>query len=76
MLPYLEVTKNEEEETSTQVEMPELVGETVQNAKQILKELGLEYEIDSTDANAVITNQIPKKGIKINQGTKVVLYTN
>lgn len=75
MLPYLEVAKNEEEETSIQVEMPELVGETVQNAKQILKELGLEYEIDTVDTNAVITNQIPKKGIKINQGTKVILYS-
>lgn len=75
MLPYLEVAKNEEEQESTQVEMPELVGETVQNAKQILKELGLEYEIDTVDTNAVITNQIPKKGIKINQGTKVILYS-
>lgn len=75
MLPYLEVAKNEEEETSIQVEMPELVGETVQNAKQILKELGLEYEIDTVDTNAVIINQIPKKGIKINQGTKVILYS-
>lgn len=76
-MPYLEVTKNtEEEQTAMQVEMPELVGETVQSARQILKELGLEYEIDEADANAVITNQIPKKGIQLNQGTKVVLYTN
>lgn len=76
-MPYLEVTKNEEEQISTQVEMPNLIGETVQNAKQILKELGLEYEIDiEKNSEEIIINQLPKQGIQINKGTKVVLYTN
>lgn len=76
-MPYLEVTKNEEEQISTQVEMPNLIGETVQNAKQILKELGLEYEIDiEKNSEEIIINQLPKQGIQINKGTKVVLYSN
>ena len=77
VLPYLEVSKNsEEEQTNMQVEMPELVGSTVQEAKQILTELGLEYEIDTDNLEAIISNQLPKKGIQINQGTKVILYSN
>ena len=76
VLPYLEVTKNQEEENTVQVEMPELTGITIKEAKQILTELGLEYEIDTDDLEAVITDQLPKKGIGINQGTKVILYSN
>ena len=77
VLPYLEVKKsNIEDETNIQVEMPELTGITLKEAKQILEELGLEYEIDTNDMEAIITKQLPKKGIQINQGTKVVLYSN
>ena len=74
-MPYLEVTKNNEHETQNiQVEMPELIGITLKEAKQILKDLGLEYEIDTDNMDAIITEQLPKKGISINYGTKVVLY--
>lgn len=77
VLPYLEVVKNsEEEETKMQVEMPELTGLTVKEAKQILTELGLEFEVDTENIEAIISNQLPKKGIQINEGTKVILYTN
>ena len=56
--------------------MPDVTGITVKEAKQILTELGLEYEIDTDNLEAVITDQLPKKGIGINQGTKVILYSN
>lgn len=76
-MPYLEVSKsNEEEQTSMQVEMPELTGLSVQEAKQILTELGLQYELKTDNNDAIITDQLPKKGIQINQGTKVFLYSN
>lgn len=75
VLPYLEVTKNEET-VSKQVEMPELINLTVKEAKQILNEYGLNYEVDTEDINAVIINQVPKKGIELAEGTKVILYTN
>ena len=77
VLPYLEVVKNgEEEDTKMQVEMPELTGITVKEAKQKLAELGLEFEIDTENIEAIITNQLPKKGIQVSEGTKVILYTN
>ena len=76
VLPYLEVTKSEETEEKIEVEMPELTGKTLKEAKEILKEWGLEYETDMENLDAVITDQLPKKGIKIKEGTKVILYCN
>jgi len=76
VLPYLEVVKNSEEEAKMQVEMPELTGITVKETKQILTELGLEFEIDTEDIESIITNQLPRKGIQVSEGTKVILYTN
>ena len=51
-------------------------GITLKEAKQILTENGLEYEADTDNMEAIITDQLPKKGIGINQGTKVILYSN
>ena len=76
VLPYLEVTKSEEEETVLQVDVPKITEKTLGEAKTILKEVGLEYESDTENQEAIITNQLPKEGIKVNQGTKVILYTN
>lgn len=76
VLPYLEVAKHsEEEKTNMQVEMPDLTGITLKEAKKILEELGLEYEIDTDNMEAKVIDQLPKKGIGINQGTKVILKT-
>ena len=75
-MPYLEVTKSEEEEIVLQVDVPKITEKTLGEAKTILKEVGLEYESDTENQEAIITNQLPKEGIKVNQGTKVILYTN
>ena len=76
VLPYLEVTKSETEENqiSMTIEMPDVTGISLKEAKSILGELELEYQIDSDNLETIITNQVPKKGIQINQGTKVILY--
>ena len=77
VLPYLEVSRNDDgQQTSIQVEMPELTGLTMKEAKKVLTELGLEFEADTEEMEAIITNQLPKKGIQVNEGTKVILYTN
>ena len=77
MLPYLEVIKSKETEQQniTQIEMPDVTGITLKEAKTILKELGVEYEIETEDLEAIITNQVPKKGIQISSGTKIILST-
>lgn len=80
VLPYLEVSKSQVDEENSyknQVEMPDLIGTDISEAKKILKEIGLEAEINqSENSSGIITDQIPKKGIQINAGTKVIIYTD
>lgn len=77
-MPYLEVTKSEETEKQIkmQVEMPQLTGVTIKEAKEILDKLNIEYEADTDNMEMVITNQLPKSGIEVKQGAKIFLYTN
>lgn len=80
VLPYLEISKSQVDEENSyqnQVEMPDLIGTDISEAKKILKEIGLEAEINqSENSSGIITDQIPKKGIQINAGTKVIIYTD
>ena len=57
--------------------MPDVTGMELSEAKKILKELGLEVEIqgEETEEN-IVTDQLPKKGIEVNVGTKVTIYKN
>lgn len=55
--------------------MPNVEGMTIKEAKKILSEKGLEIEADADDVESIIINQLPKEGIQINAGTKVILYT-
>ena len=80
VLPYLEVNQGntEEIEVKEEVEMPDLLGKTLEEAKKIIKENGLEMiiqnEIEEMDLNnTIVKNQTPKAGIKINKGNKVYI---
>lgn len=73
VLPYLEIKKQEDEMEET-VTMPDITGMSINDAKKTLKELGLEMEI--IGEGEIITDQLPKNGIKINSGTKVTIYAN
>ncbi len=84
MLPYLEVKKQETEEEMTEsIEMPNVTGITIEEANKMLKELGLEVNIDNKteeinkeeNKEKIVIEQLPKKGIQVNTGTKVTLYT-
>lgn len=87
VLPYLEVQKdNQQEEEKQEVEVPSVVGMTEKEAKTALEEVGLSLEVkenssveqseeEQTDnSQKLITEQLPKAGIKIKQGTSVVVY--
>lgn len=79
VLPYLEVQKSDAESEASvrQVEMPDLIGTDISEAKKILKEIGLEAEINqSENSSGIITDQVPKKGIQITTGTEVIIYTD
>ena len=78
VLPYLEIQKDnlKEENIKKEVEVPNLIGMTVKDAKKLLEELklGLEYEETDEDiSNKVITSQIPVEGVKIYEGTNVIV---
>ena len=77
MLPYLEVQKQQtEEEIIEVIEMPNMIGLTITEARKVLQELGLELEINGEfTEESIVTDQLPKKGIQINSGSKVTIYT-
>ncbi len=79
VLPYLEIKKdNEEGEEKQEVEVPNIVGMEINQAKKELQSLGLEMEVKESieGNNNKITQQLPKAGIKIKQGTSVIVYQN
>lgn len=79
VLPYLEIKKdNEEGEEKQEVEVPNFVGMEINQAKKELQSLGLEMEVKESieGNNNKITQQLPKAGIKIKQGTSVIVYQN
>ncbi len=80
VLPYLEVQKEAiEGESLLDVEMPDLVGLTIRDAKEKLKDLNLELEYEKLEneeikeSETVITDQLPKKGVKIREKNKVIV---
>ena len=78
VLPYLEVQKDnlKEEDVKNEVEVPNLIGMTLQEAKKTLKELNLNlnYEESKEDlSEKIITKQTPTSGVKIYEGTNVIV---
>ena len=73
VLPYLEIKKQEKvKEISENIEMPNVTGLGLEEAKKVLKGLGLEIEINGEGEK--VTDQLPKKGIQVNTKTKVTIY--
>ena len=80
ILPYLEVNKqvleDDEEEVIHQIQVPDIMGKTLEEAKQILKENNLEMYLENEEVdmqNTYVKNQIPSSGITVNEQSKVVV---
>ena len=80
ILPYLEVNKQvleeDEEEIIHQIQVPDIMGKTLEEAKQILKENNLEMYLENEEVdmeNTYVKNQIPSSGITVNEQSKVVV---
>ena len=78
VLPYLEVQKDNltEDDIKEEVEVPNVTGLTVSEAKKILEDVGLEISYEETEeqvADKTVTVQVPVSGIEIYEGTKVVV---
>lgn len=70
ILPYLEVNQGNEEEVEIveEVETPDLLGKTIEEAEKLLKENGVELVIENQTEeidkqNTIVKEQIPKAGI-------------
>ena len=56
--------------------MPDVTSINLKEAKKTLKDLGLEIQIEGEETEeSIVTDQLPKKGIQVNTGTKVTIYT-
>ncbi len=80
ILPYLEVNQGnaEEIETIEEIQVPDLVGKTLEEALKIAKEneveLVFENDIEELDKKTVrIREQTPKAGITIKKGSKIYM---
>lgn len=80
VLPYLELAKDNvsDEEQKKQVEVPNIEGMTIKEATEVLKERNLEFKIENEPENldkenTIVKEQIPKQGISVYEGTKVLI---
>ena len=76
LLPYLEIKKENEENVIEEVTMPNIVSLSVKEAEKILEEIGIEIDGNMEEVDkekAIIKEQIPKEGIKVNKGSKIIV---
>lgn len=80
ILPYLEVSQGNEEEIEQveEIEAPDLLEKTLEEALKITKENGIELVIeneteDLDKQNTIVREQIPRAGIKIKKGSKIYI---
>lgn len=79
ILPYLgiEPDYNEEEielEGVPKVVVPDLINLTIDEAKKLLKENNLDYEIRGETEGQLIINQFPLPGESVNQNSEIILF--
>lgn len=60
-----------------EVYVPDIRDKTIDDAKKLLKEYGLEYRIegDSTEGNTIVKEQTPKPGAQLAKKSVVIAYT-
>lgn len=80
VLPYLELTKDneKEEDQKKQVEVPNIEGMTIIEATKVLKEVNLDLQIENEPENldkttTIIKEQLPKRGINVYEGAKILI---
>lgn len=79
-MPYLEVNQgnSEEVEILEEIQAPDLLGKTLEEAEQIAKEneieLVIENEAEELDKQTtIVKEQVPKAGITIQKGSKIYI---
>ena len=72
------ITAKKEEDIKKQVEVPNIEGLTIKEATKLLKSLNLDLQIenevqDLDKENTIVKEQVPKREIKVYEGTKVII---
>ncbi len=82
ILPYLGVASNTQEAQSDTIDkalisVPDFKNKTVAEAKNIIKQLGFDVKVNITgDENTIlVTDQMPKYGIALDEKSTIYLYT-
>ncbi len=81
LLPALEIAPDDTNqiEQKQETEVPEVRGLTVTDAEKLLKEVGLDANINGKGEinkdEVKVKDQVPKPGLNIYTGTKIELYT-
>ena len=78
ILPYLEVQQDNllEEDIKKEVEVPNITGLTISEAKKELEKVGLNLNYEKTEENVfekIVIKQVPIGGIKTSEGTNVII---
>lgn len=69
--------KEKEENEKEKVEVPDIRNLTIKEGTKILEENNLESNLDTdieVDENQIITDIFPKPGVKVNEGSSIILY--
>ena len=73
-LQYLGVEKVlTEEEQSQEIQVVNVVGKTAEEAKKLVVDAGFKYSIEGKGEK--IVKQVPQSGVRLPEGTVVILYT-
>lgn len=80
VLPYLGITSNNQEiqkDRDNLISVPNLKDKTISVAKKTLQQLGFnsKVNIDGEDETVIITDQTPKSGVALTEGSVIYLYT-
>lgn len=62
-----------EELATMETTVPNVVGMTIEEANKALSSASLKYALDGS--GEIVLNQLPKAGVKVNQNSTVMLYT-
>ena len=75
LLEYMEIPKSyETKDTIKKVTIPDVSNRTVGEAIRMLNSVGLKYDVDTSDLNAIVVSQMPIKGETVNEKSLVKLY--
>lgn len=80
VLPYLEVKQGnpDEVEQVNQIETPNLIGKTIEEAEKICKEAKLQIKVEGLenegfDKSKIVVNQIPQSGIMVKENSCIYI---